>query len=225
MTQEKRYDHYSFLTYNKCKLQKIKSFLPKKEKSLFLDIGCGNGHFNDFIHEFRYSYHGIDISEKQLKEAQERGLDVKRHDLTKRWPYKEGTFDVVLASEIIEHIFDTDFFLLECKRVLKEGGTLIVSTPNICSLGGRIRCLLGKRPPAIDCRAKHYTPGHIRAFSHHDLKTLFKENGFKTTAFTGDDFYLPFITQNTPFLGKICYLLSNLFPTFSPGLIFKCKKI
>ena len=130
-----------------------------------------------------------------------------------------------MASEIIEHLLDTDFFLQECHRVLKKKGTLILTTPNIAYLGGRLRCLMGRRPPVIECRVNKHSSGHIRAFSYYDLKSLFKDNKFKVVKYTGSNFYLPFISEKTKHIGKCCYHLSSLFPKLSSGFIFKAKKL
>ena len=55
----------------------------------------------------------------------------EKHDVTEAFPYQNAKFDVVHSSELIEHVKDTMFFLKECKRVLKPGGRMIISTPNL----------------------------------------------------------------------------------------------
>ena len=50
--------------------------------------------------------------------------------------FKNASFDIIIALEIIEHLVDPDFFLDGLKKVLKEGGILVISTPNRHSLEG-----------------------------------------------------------------------------------------
>ena len=65
-------------------------------------------------------------------------------DLESRFPYPEEFFDIVHAGEAIEHLYDTDSFVQECRRVLKKGGKLIITTPNTLSLPRRILYFFGR---------------------------------------------------------------------------------
>jgi SAM-dependent methyltransferase len=66
--------------------------------------------------------------------------------------------------EVVEHLVDTDGFLRSCQRVLKPGGQLILSTPNLLFLASRIVMLLGHRPYFA------YADYHVRMFVWADLK-------------------------------------------------------
>jgi 2-polyprenyl-3-methyl-5-hydroxy-6-metoxy-1,4-benzoquinol methylase len=54
--------------------------------------------------------------------------------------------NVIIASEIIEHVFNTDFFIEELKRILKPIGIIILTTPNMHSATNRLLFLMGKFP-------------------------------------------------------------------------------
>jgi 2-polyprenyl-3-methyl-5-hydroxy-6-metoxy-1,4-benzoquinol methylase len=58
----------------------------------------------------------------------------------------DSTYDLIIAGEIIEHLIDTDHFAVELHRVLKPGGFLILSTPNLASWYSRLRLLRGRVP-------------------------------------------------------------------------------
>jgi len=77
-------------------------------------------------------------------------LDIKNadcvHDLNKGLPFKNNSVDNIIACEIIEHMHSPYSFLAEIKRVLKRGGVLILTTPNICCLKNRIKIFLGRFP-------------------------------------------------------------------------------
>jgi len=96
------------------------------------------------------------------------------HDLTKKLPFGDDEFDMVVACEIMEHLVDTGFFLKEIKRVLKPLGCLIISIPNICSLKYRFAFLLGKIP-AHACKVNGE---HVRDFNKDDLIGELERNGF-----------------------------------------------
>lgn len=207
------------------KFQLMQNYLPK-EKVKFLDVGSGSGFFLRILkkHGYDYDYTGLDFSEEQIELAKKEGTTVLKADLNDTLPLDDNSFDIILASEIIEHIYDTDKFLEELHRLLKPGGKLILTTPNIASLGERIRLLRGIRPAAIDVSVRN-TPAHIHGFTLADLKDLFKSAGLKLEYATGWDFYLPFgSTKDSPVMGKVCLTFAKTLPTFSAGFFCVCEK-
>jgi 2-polyprenyl-3-methyl-5-hydroxy-6-metoxy-1,4-benzoquinol methylase len=119
---------------------------------------------------------GIEISKKAVKIGQKKGLKIKIADLHQSFPYNKNTFDTITAGEIIEHIYDTDFFLEEIKRVLKPNGFLILSTPNIATFGRRLMLLFGINP--LIETSLDQASGHIRYFTKKSLEDLLKKHGF-----------------------------------------------
>lgn len=93
--------------------------------SRILDVGCGDG----FLHTLlpKYTWTGLDVSK-----AFSGGLNtIIKHDIESfPYPVKEG-FDVAICSETLEHVFDPLPITKEIYRLLKPGGTYIVSTPNM----------------------------------------------------------------------------------------------
>jgi SAM-dependent methyltransferase len=90
-----------------------------------------------------------------------------------RYPYPDGHFDLVMACEILEHMSrDPMFLLLECARVLCDGGALVVTTPNVASCTSVARTLTAVQNPQIyslypwvDTESPHvreYTPRELR---------------------------------------------------------------
>lgn len=209
------------------KFSLIKKYLPKKPNNQirFLDLGCGEGHFCQLLKQKGYysDYLGLEFSQEQVKKARRRGFAVRHANLNKKIPLPDASFDIILASEILEHIYDTEFFLEEIHRILKPEGILFLTTPNIASLGSRIKLLFGIRPAAIDVRVRN-TSGHIHGFTISDLKALFSDTGFTVKCVTGTDFYFPFLAKDTHVLGAVCLFLARLFPSLSAGFFFVCKK-
>jgi 2-polyprenyl-3-methyl-5-hydroxy-6-metoxy-1,4-benzoquinol methylase len=84
------------------------------------------------------------------------------------WPFKQK-FDVIVAGEILEHLYHPEKFIKKCHYFLKSGGILLVSVPNAYIISNRIRFVLGKEVTA------HYDPTHINLFSEKKLKQLLKK--------------------------------------------------
>jgi SAM-dependent methyltransferase len=77
----------------------------------------------------------------------ERGIAVEDVDLERELlPHAEASFDRIVATEILEHLATPALFLSECWRVLRPGGVLYVTTPNVVDLRGRTQALLGRSP-------------------------------------------------------------------------------
>lgn len=103
-----------------------------------------------------------------------------------RFPYPDGHFDLVIAGEVIEHLtYDPMHLLLECRRVLAEGGYLIVSTPNVGSITSAAKTLDGRDNPQIFFLYKRPQPneepeiGHVREYTAYELGEAVKAGGFE----------------------------------------------
>lgn len=112
----------------------------------------------------------VDISENVLKRSkpyvyQTRVLNIDKENL----PFKSNFFDVVVAGEIIEHLFFPNHFLNESFRVLKRSGLFIGSTPNAFNWRRRIEALLGYQSN------DPINGEHIRFFNLSYLKRLLKK--------------------------------------------------
>jgi ubiquinone/menaquinone biosynthesis C-methylase UbiE len=98
-----------------------------------LDLACGTGYGANILAEVASSVVGVDISKDAIAAAREVH---RRKNLTFEFadcfclPFESGRFDVIIANEMIEHVADHVALLTEAKRVLKDDGALLVSTPN-----------------------------------------------------------------------------------------------
>ena len=156
--------------------QVLKSIPPR---SSILDLGCGDGYIMEEFRKNGHQVEGIEIAENAIKKARKKGFTVYDLSLTEKWTRTlKRRYDVVFGGEIIEHIFDTDQFLQEIRKVLKPRGALILTTPNIASLARRILLLLGMSP-LIEVTSRDYDAGHIRYFTRTTLKKLLEENGYE----------------------------------------------
>jgi len=101
--------------------------------SRVLEIGFGDGYGTAMIAEKAATVTAIDVSDETVASAKERysdsGIDFLSYD-GNTIPFEEGTFDLVVALQVIEHIQDDARFVAEAGRVLNDGGQVILTTPN-----------------------------------------------------------------------------------------------
>jgi SAM-dependent methyltransferase len=100
-----------------------------------LDLPAGDGVNSHRLTEAGYEVRPADLLPEQCRK---KGLPCERVDMTKPLPYEDASFDGILNSEGIEHISGQIALLQELYRILKPDGILIVTTPNVLSLEGRL---------------------------------------------------------------------------------------
>ncbi len=184
-----------------------------------LDAGCLDGSFAELFIPKGFGVYGVDAS-PELRKAEKKGIKCVKADLEKGIPFRNEFFDVVVAGEIIEHLFDTGKFVSECRRVLKEGGKLIVSTPNTAAIGNRFRMLAGKKPFNLDYDKGG---GHIRAYTLQLLCSQLRENGFTIKTKKAD--LLRLTDKFEPkILKKLAEAFADFFPSLSLNLIVEAEK-
>ncbi len=143
-----------------------------------LDVGCGTGFISRSL-TGKNEVHGVDISTEYLARAASYGIETEQWDIQKGLPFDSGSFDVVLMTEVLEHIFDTDALISEVRRVLKEEGVLVLTVPNTCSLVSRVQVVLGRLPSYIEHYNRPGMAGHIRGYNLPAIRKQLKEHGFK----------------------------------------------
>jgi SAM-dependent methyltransferase len=103
-----------------------------------LDLGAGHGAFSKRLHELGYDVSACDLFPELFRFGE---IECRKVDITEAFPYPDNAFDLVIAIEVSEHILDHEVFFGEVNRILKPGGKLYLSTPNIMSMKSRIRFL------------------------------------------------------------------------------------
>ena len=104
-----------------------------------LDIGAGAGALSEKLLAAGYSVGACDFVPEQFDVP---GVAGEKCDETGRLPFADGAFDAAVAVEVLEHVDGHERFFAEAARVLKPGGRLLFTTPNILSLKSRMRFLL-----------------------------------------------------------------------------------
>ncbi len=183
-----------------------------------LDIGCYDGTVTKLIKDKGNDVTGLEISDEAIVLAKVKDLQIIKADLSQEFPVPDNAFDVVFAGEVIEHIFDTDGFLQEISRVLKNNGHLVLTTPNLATFGRRLLLLFGKNPLIENSIRDKNSSGHIRYFTKGSLSELLCSNGFKIDKLVSN-------VVNFNLSGTLrSRLLAKLFPTLGSILILKASK-
>ena len=145
-----------------------------KRPGRLLDIGCANGFFLDEARRRGWEVCGIEVSKWAVDYARKRlNLNVARGPI-KRASFPDNSFDVVVMLDVLEHLTDPKHVLLEARRVLKDGGILYISTPDISSLMSKV------------LRAKWWgiNKFHLFYFSKHTFEKMLDACGFKVKRYT-----------------------------------------
>ena len=133
-----------------------------------LDIGCATGALLHRLKQRGWRVRGVEISPSAEYARNARALDVRSLPLEQN-NFPSGSFDVVLASHLIEHLNDPALFVRETFRILKPGGRLYITTPNIAGFQARV---FGSawRSAIFD---------HLYLFSVKTLRALLSRAGFR----------------------------------------------
>jgi len=150
-----------------------------------LDIPSGPGYFARQAKE-----HGFDSIAAEIDESLHVFPDIsyQKIDMAKEFPIETGSFDYIVSIEGIEHIENQFLFLRECSRILKKGGSLFLTTPNISSLESRFAFFItgvhDNPPLPLRNDISHIFMEHINLIPFHRLEAFLRFSGFEIQTLT-----------------------------------------
>jgi len=174
-------------------LQMVSMFAGRVER--MVDLGCSNGEITLMLKEElgASEVYGVDINERMVQLAGQRGIKAYCLDLNAdSLSFPDNFADIAFSLEVMEHLINPDNMLKEAHRVLRSGGYLLISTPNLASWVNRIFFLFGYQPYNVEVSTETMVgvaykkgvfrgpTGHIRPFTLRALKELLKHHGFRT---------------------------------------------
>ena len=201
--------------------------LPNRDR--VADIGCRTGKEAAYYKEQAgiREMHGFEISEAPLEVARQRSI------VTHIWisgvsvcPVEDNFFDALIAGDLIEHLFDTDVFLEELWRVVRPGGYLLITTPNLAWWWSRLRFLFGKVPAGIGSVSSQHSQDraidikHLRVSVNSEWENLFVQHGFECISVTGYN-YPGLLREPFNSLDKIL----TGYPSLAHSNLFLLKKV
>jgi 2-polyprenyl-3-methyl-5-hydroxy-6-metoxy-1,4-benzoquinol methylase len=152
-----------------------------------LDLGCGAGTPSKVLMRDtdRYAVVGADLSRAALDAyiaaTGRAGVQLD----AQRLPFADGSFDVVVSDDVVEHLVDTDAYAKEIHRVLAPGGWLFLSTPNLAAWFNRGALLAGIQPAFTEVSfekvfGRHGSDivGHLRIFTHRSIREFLEHHRF-----------------------------------------------
>jgi SAM-dependent methyltransferase len=140
-----------------------------------LDAGCGRSLFTEIRPEWPFRITAADVDFDLLASRKGEFPAVRwvvgdAHPL----PFRDAAFDGVFAGELIEHLPDPGAGMREFARVLRPGGTLVLTTPNRRRLAN-----------VVDRSERPYSPDHLSELSYDEARALLRAHGFDVIAETG----------------------------------------
>ena len=134
-----------------------------------LDVGCWDGAATErYARTLGGPAFGVEFYAERAREAEARGITVARLDLESGvFPWADASMDVVVSNQVFEHLKNVWRPMSEIYRVLRPGGRLVLSVPNLGSLHNRVLLALGLQPTSIRTLGPHvrgYTFGEIQRF-------------------------------------------------------------
>lgn len=155
----------------------LKRFIPKKVKINILDFGCGKGTILTEMKKINSAanFYATDVSQKALNfiSKNDQTTILKKIEDGGKLPFKDSFFDFIIASDVLEHVYDTENAFAELARVLRKNGKILISVPYNGILKRTIIALF-----FFDQIYEPSTP-HIRSYTKDNLVRYLNENGVK----------------------------------------------
>jgi len=171
-----------------------------------LDVGCGTGANLLLLSQYGDA-EGVDISEDALAFCRERGLEKVKLGAGEELPYDDGTFDLVTALDVVEHMDDDLAGLREMRRVLRPGGRVLLFVPTFMFLWG----------------LQDDVSNHRRRYRLPELRRVLEQAGFEIERMTYANitFFLPilFVRKLMRITGMTADTENNINVTALNGLL------
>jgi 2-polyprenyl-3-methyl-5-hydroxy-6-metoxy-1,4-benzoquinol methylase len=207
----------------------VLDMIPRCKTGKLLDIGSGKGALIERLNKYHtytlynmdgkpwkitdifYKLSACDIDPSQFEV---KGIKCKKVNANGRLPYKDNSFDVITCTEVIEHTENPWNLIRECHRVLKKGGTLILTTPNMDNWYSKLLFLFKGTFAYFRTQDDYKQVGHITPIFWWKLKLII-DNKFNI--------------KETRYNRAIIPLLRWTFPTknrlFGDDLILRLEKV
>jgi SAM-dependent methyltransferase len=186
----------------------VEALLRDEPRGRVLDVPAGYGVLSYRLQELGFT---VDCCDLYPEIFQLEGVEIRKGDLDAKLPYEDEAFDIVICVEGLEHIENPANAIREFSRLVKTGGTLVASVPNIMNIEERFRWLFSgytshfkplSKPAAREIETEF--PGmaeialHVNPIGYSELRFLLEKYGFEISGVSIDKpkrnmwAYLPF---------------------------------
>lgn len=169
-----------------------------------LDLGSGEGAWATRLHDASFTVTACDVEVRT-----DRGFPFRNVDLNANFSkdFPKGEYDAISFIEVIEHLENPRHSFRQIRTLLKDGGLVLVSTPNASGLYSRIRFFFTGQMAMFTDAAYGVGPGHITPLTAWQLEKVFMENGFSVVERAFHD--MPFIPPRS--LGDLAKIVAWVF--------------
>jgi len=166
-------------------LEGILRIFENEKRGMVADLGCGDGDYSAALTKMGFKVTACDLDVQRFKHRGE--IDFKVCDVTRQLPFEDSSLDYVVLAEVIEHLRNPYQVTQELNRVLRPGGKIVLSTPNILNLKSRVRFLLEGcweffREPTLENsknpKSVIYNL-HLIPWRYHELEYLLSDSHFE----------------------------------------------
>lgn len=176
------------------------TLMPSEKISSLMDVGCGNGYFCSIVYKRIPIVAGMDISEHRVLDALERFPEIEfKKASAYNLPYKDNSYFIVTAIEVIEHLEDITSALREFKRVSNKYILITVPYKQVIQ---KVICPY--------CLKMHNLDGHLHSFDRKRILNECRKAGLK-----------PIVVERYRIERKFEILLNRCLPKFVVNLIKK----
>jgi O-antigen biosynthesis protein len=175
---------------------------------LVLDVGCSTGYLAERLQQRGSTVIGLEMDERAAELARRFCEAVYVGDIeTMELPLEPASFDAIVCGDLIEHLRDPQAVLSRLRPLLKPGGRLVLSTPNIANWAMRVGLLFG--------RFRYTEWGildrtHTHLFTRKTLTECLEAAGYRVEVF---DYTVPVPVLSTPRVEGLAHLMGKLRPS------------
>lgn len=193
-----------------------------------LDLGCGDGQLTALAAAVarHATVIGADLSFTALSAASDRGVIGVHSSIDgANLPFPDGSVDVVMMNEVVEHLVEVDEAVAEARRVLRPGGRLLLTTPNLAAWFNRVLLAGGVQPVFSEVsrlgvfgRPGSEVVGHLRLFTARALREFAAAHGFTNVELRGATYH------DVPRAGRPIDRLCARWPSLAAILVASMEK-
>ncbi|MDQ3986392.1 MAG: class I SAM-dependent methyltransferase [Actinomycetota bacterium] len=147
-----------------------------KKGSHVIELGAGSGAFTKRMLDADLQVDCVDLDPPEWIEG---SVEVIRRDLNLQdWKLPEGRYDAVVAIEVLEHVENPSAFIRNARKIVKPGGVVLVTTPNVISVESRKRMLRSGEFAFFGIGELHHS-GHLSILPYWLMEELVRKEGFE----------------------------------------------